>query len=132
MSRSSVPKKLIQISTFATALPLSVQIRIQQLFVHPIKSCRGTSVQETQFDEGGLCYDRTWLIIDSESKKFQTARDLPKMVTIVPKMDLTNNILSIEIPLYEKGKGNITVKTPLNPSEEELKGMELVKDISIW
>jgi hypothetical protein len=54
------------------------------------------------------------------------------MVTIVPKMDLANNQLSIEIPLHERGKGTLLVKTPLNPSKEELEKMELVKDITIW
>ncbi|UZJ51398.1 hypothetical protein CBS101457_000718 [Exobasidium rhododendri] len=108
------------------------EIRIQQLFVHPIKSCRGSSVPEAAFDEGGLRYDRSWLIIDAKSKKFQTARDLPQMVTIIPTMDLTNNILSIEVPLHEKGKGKTVVKTPLDPSDEELRNMELVQDINIW
>jgi uncharacterized protein YcbX len=109
-----------------------LQIRINQLFVHPIKSCRGTSVPETSFDEGGLRYDRSWLIIDGRTKKFQTARDLPNMVTIVPKMDLANNLLSIEVPFHEKGKGSVTVTTPLDPSEEDLQKMELVENITIW
>lgn len=108
------------------------EIRITQLFVHPIKSCRGTSVAETHFDEGGLRYDRSWLIIDATSHKFQTARDLPFMVTIVPKMDLTNNVLSIDIPLHEKGKGLVVVKTPLDPTEEQVAKMELVQGIEIW
>lgn len=108
------------------------QIRITQLLVHPIKSCRGTSVAETSFDEGGLRYDRSWLIIDANTKKFQTARDLPHMVTIVPKMDLTNNELSIEIPLRERGKGTAVVKTPLDPSKDEVDKMELVQGIEIW
>lgn len=107
-------------------------IRIKQLFVHPIKSCRGTSVLETHFDKGGFRYDRSWLIIDASTKRFQTARDLPLMVTIVPKMDQDNNLLSIMIPLHEKGKGDITVQTPLDPSEEELAKMELVEGIFIW
>lgn len=87
---------------------------------------------EAHFDQGGLRYDRTWLIIDSATSKFQTARDLPKMVTIVPKMDVANNVLSIEVPLHERGKGSVTVTTPLDPSEAELAAMELVQDISIW
>lgn len=114
------------------AKSITKEIRIQELYVHPIKSCRGTSVQEAHFDDGGLRYDRTWLIIDANTRKFQTARDLPQMVTIVPKMDLPNNKLSIEIPMHEKGKGTFTVTTPLDPSEEELQDMEIVQDITIW
>lgn len=100
--------------------------------MHPIKSCRGSSVPEAYFDDGGLRYDRSWLIIDAQSRKFQTARDLPRMVTIAPQMDLTNNVLTINIPLREKGKGDVVVKTPLDPSVEELASMEVVDDILIW
>lgn len=108
------------------------EIRIQKLFIHPIKSCRGTSVPEAYFDDGGLRFDRSWLIIDRQTKKFQTARELPKMVIIDPRMDLANNILEITIPLKERGKDDKIVKTPLQPSETELAKMEIVKGIIIW
>lgn len=55
-----------------------------------------------------------------------------QMVTITPHMDLANNILRIEIPLTEKGKGTITVETPLEPSEEQMNSYELVEDVTIW
>ncbi|PWN36122.1 uncharacterized protein FA14DRAFT_164653 [Meira miltonrushii] len=112
------------------AQSIKKEIRIQKLFIHPIKSCRGTSVPEAYFDEGGLRYDRSWLIIDGQTKKFQTARELPKMVVISPRMDLANNSLEITIPLPEKG--DVLVKTPLDPSKEQLSEMEIVKGIIIW
>lgn len=108
------------------------EIRIQGLFVHPIKSCRGTSVSEAHFDEGGLRYDRAWLIIDAQSRRFQTVRELPRMVTIAPRMDIAKNTLEITVPLHENGKGSIVVKTPLDPSKEQLSKMEVVQDITIW
>jgi hypothetical protein len=116
----------------AYAAAIRKDIRIQKLFIHPIKSCRGSSVSEANFDEGGLQYDRTWLIIDAISKRFQTARELPRMVTIRPHMDLVNKVLDIHIPLNEQGKGTVTVRTPLDPSEAELDDMEIVSDITIW
>lgn len=112
------------------AQSIKKELRIQKLFIHPIKSCRGTSVTEAYFDEGGLRFDRSWLIIDAETKRFQTARELPKMVVISPKMDLANNTLEITIPI--ENKGDITVKTPLNPSKAELSEMEIIKKIIIW
>lgn len=135
---SNAASRFVEAAQIALGVPVahtrSIQkeIRIKQLFVHPIKSCRGTSVSKTYFDKGGFQYDRSWLIIDANTKKFQTARDLPLMVTIVPKMDQNNNALSIMIPLHEKGKEDITVTTPLDSSEEELASMELVQDIFIW
>ncbi|MCO5585537.1 hypothetical protein L7F22_039470 [Adiantum nelumboides] len=114
------------------AQSIKKEIRIQKLFIHPIKSCRGTSVSEAYFDEGGLRYDRSWLIIDAQTKKFQTARELPKMVVISPKMDLANNTLEIRIPLKDENKDDLIVETPLDPSKSELSKMEIIKGIIIW
>lgn len=109
-----------------------LQIRIKSLYIHPIKSCRGSAVNEAYFDDGGLRFDRTWLIIDASTRRFQTARDLPKMVTISPHMDLAKNTLRIDIPLHDRGRGTVAVRTPLDPSQEELNSMEIIQDINIW
>ena len=108
-------------------------IAIKQLFIHPIKSCRGISVESSEYDEAGLKYDRTWLIVDNATKRFCTARDLPQMVLITPVLDEAANELSITIPLSKKGgKADVTIKTPLNPTEDFLTSCELVEDITIW
>ncbi|KAE8240089.1 hypothetical protein A4X13_0g7943 [Tilletia indica] len=104
---------------------------IESLFVHPIKSCKGVSVQEWEYTETGLKFDRAFLIIDDQNR-FCTARELPKMVTITPKIDLTNNRLDIVIPLEDKGKGEVTISTALDPAPESLEGKELIKDVKLW
>lgn len=104
----------------------------QTLYVHPIKSCRGTSVPFARYTKDGLEFDRNWLIIDGTTRKFCTARDLSQMVLIEPHMDQDANELRIKIPLREKGKGDVTVTTPLVPTEEQLGKMELIEDITIW
>ncbi|KAE8217513.1 hypothetical protein CF319_g8416, partial [Tilletia indica] len=104
---------------------------IESLFVHPIKSCKGVSVQEWEYTETGLKFDRAFLIIDDQNR-FCTARELPKMVTITPKIDLENNRLDIVIPLEDKGKGEVTISTALDPAPESLEGKELIKDVKLW
>ncbi|KAK0551987.1 hypothetical protein OC846_003071 [Tilletia horrida] len=118
--------------TFDHTKSIEKDIVIESLFVHPIKSCRGVSVQEWQYTEKGLRHDRAFLIIDSNTLKFCTARELPKMVTIAPTIDLANNKLEISIPLHDKGKGTVKVSTDLDPSPETLKGKELIKDVTLW
>jgi uncharacterized protein len=108
------------------------EIHISALYVHPIKSCRGTSVTKARYTHDGLLYDRTWLIIDRKTNKFCTARELPRMVLIEPRINEETNTLEVSIPLTHKGKGTATVSTPLEPTEEQLSSMELVKDITIW
>ncbi|PWN24926.1 hypothetical protein BDZ90DRAFT_256150 [Jaminaea rosea] len=111
---------------------LSKDIRVKSLYIHPIKSCKGTSVQEATYTHDGLCEDRTWLIIDAETKQFQTARQLSRMLLIHPHIDFARGVLRIDVPLTEKGKGTISVETPLEPTEEQLSKMELVEGIKIW
>ncbi|PWN46829.1 hypothetical protein IE53DRAFT_391017 [Violaceomyces palustris] len=111
---------------------LTKDIVVKQIFIHPIKSCKGSSVEKADYDQAGLKFDRTWLIIDAETRKFYTARDLPKMVLIHPKMDLENNKLIIDVPLNHNGKGTVSVHTPLEPSQKEIEQFELIDDITIW
>lgn len=54
------------------------------------------------------------------------------MVLIDPSVDQDRGVLRIEIPLTEKGKGTVVVETPLEPTEEQLRDMELVRGITIW
>lgn len=116
----------------AHADSLTKDLVVQQILIHPIKSCRGTSVQEAPFDHQGLQYDRTWLIIDADSKKFYTARELPKMVLIHPEIQSDSNTLAIHIPQSETGTPATTVKVPLQPTQEEVAACEVVEGIFIW
>ncbi|KAN0061575.1 hypothetical protein ACQY0O_006422 [Thecaphora frezii] len=111
---------------------LHKHIRVQQILIHPIKSCKGTSVQETEYDDAGLKYDRTWLIIDAETRRFYTARELPKMVLIHPRIDRQDNVLAIEIPANDAGAAAATVEIPLDPTQQQLEQCELIDDITIW
>lgn len=111
---------------------LAKDIVVSEILIHPIKSCKGTSVKQTAYDHAGLQYDRTWLIIDSDTKKFYTARELPKMVLIHPVVDHTASELAIHIPQSETGNPAATVRVSLDPSQEELDKCELIEGITIW
>ncbi|GAA5983386.1 hypothetical protein JCM10908_000265 [Rhodotorula pacifica] len=72
--------------------------KVQQLWVFPIKSCRGTQVDESPYTAEGLEYDRQWMIVDAQSHKFLTARTLPKMVLIHPTIRRDTGQLEISVP----------------------------------
>ncbi|KAK0526537.1 hypothetical protein OC835_005257 [Tilletia horrida] len=118
--------------TFDHTKSVEKDVVIESLFVHPIKSCRGVSIQEWEYTAHGLRYDRCFLIIDPATSKFCTARDLPKMVTITPTIDLADNRLDIAIPLHDKGKGLVTISTELDPSPEILKTKPLIEGVKLW
>lgn len=75
---------------------------VSELFIHPVKSCRGVEVKKAECTPLGLCSgnlrDRILMIVDAEDpSKFITARDEPKMVLIQAKID-TKNFLTLSFP----------------------------------
>lgn len=128
------------LSPFQSLFPLSPALKncltrdlvVTKLLVHPIKSCKGTSVQISEYDNGGLKFDRTWVIVSAETGKFFTARDLPEMVLIHPTVDEERNKLVIKVPLTHKGKKDLIVETVLDPTQEELEKCEVLDNVFIW
>ncbi len=119
------------------ARSLTKEIRISHLYVHPIKSCRGLSVASSAYDESGLRYDRTWLIVDAETRRFQTVREHSELVLVTPTIDEARNELRVTVPFSSRPSGaqrkaDVTIATPLDPPREWLEKQELVEDIHIW
>ncbi len=81
-------------------------LQISQLYIYPIKSLGGISVQQAAVTDRGLEYDRRWMLVDDKGV-FLTQRILPAMallqvemagpaLKVYPKNDKGNSIL---IPL---------------------------------
>jgi uncharacterized protein YcbX len=54
---------------------------IQNLYLYPIKSLGGISVQEAQVEERGFKYDRRWMLVD-QSGEFLTQRQHPQLALL--------------------------------------------------
>jgi uncharacterized protein YcbX len=61
--------------------PDVVKIRLEALYVYPIKSCGGQSVPEALVIETGLEFDRAWMLVDPQGR-YMTQRELPRMALI--------------------------------------------------
>ena len=60
-------------------------LRISQLFIHPIKSCGSIAVNEAPLIDTGFEYDREWMVVDQHGD-LVTQRDLPRMTLIRPTL----------------------------------------------
>lgn len=58
-----------------------VEVRVTGLWIYPIKSCRGISLQEMQIGPTGPIYDRQWMIVD-QNNQFISLRTHPKLSQI--------------------------------------------------
>ncbi|KAG1886124.1 hypothetical protein F4604DRAFT_1724783 [Suillus subluteus] len=108
-------------------------IRVTKILIHPIKSCKGTSVPEAKYTLEGLDNDRRWCVIRADDNAVVTARDVAKMILIDPRIIPDTSCpeggrLEVSFPT-ESGCEAFSV--PLNPSEEALQDWQNL-DISLW
>lgn len=70
-------------------------IVISQLWIYPIKSLKGISLDSVQLEKRGLQYDRRWMLVDMNNH-FITQRQYPKMALI--EVELADFGLSVRAP----------------------------------
>lgn len=92
-------------------------IQVKELWVYPIKSTRGISLQQVELVAGGLQYDRNWMVVEPGGS-FLTARTHPKMLQM--ETQLTSEALKVSAP------GMSVLSVPL--ARGGLAGME----VHIW
>lgn len=54
-------------------------MKLEKIFIYPIKSLGGISLQKTVMKHKGLEHDRRWMLVD-ENNKFITIREQPKLL----------------------------------------------------
>jgi hypothetical protein len=85
---------------------------IAQLFVYPIKGCRGIEVERAMLAATGLevdgIGDREWVVVDTDGE-FLSQRELPKMALIETRLTSTAlrlkapGMLQLEVPFASEG-----------------------------
>jgi uncharacterized protein YcbX len=84
--------------------------RVSALYVYPIKSCAGISVERARVESRGLEFDRRFMVIDGNGR-FLTQRQLPKMVLL--RTAISGDALSVARPDGER------LELPLQPTWPE-------------
>jgi len=69
------------------------QYKITGIYIYPIKSLGGISLQSAEVEDRGLQYDRRWMLVD-EQNKFITQRLHPEMALL--KVKIKNDLLTIK------------------------------------
>jgi uncharacterized protein YcbX len=70
-------------------------VQLSQIYIYPVKSLAGISVNRWEVTETGLKYDRKWMLIDNDGQ-FLSQRRLPRMALI--KTALTGDKLIVAVP----------------------------------
>ncbi|KAF8808035.1 hypothetical protein BYT27DRAFT_7099211 [Phlegmacium glaucopus] len=119
---------MLDIKVCLTTPPEPGDITVSNIFLHPIKSCKGVPVQSAKYTPEGLENDRLWCIIDAEKVKVITAREIPKMVLITPIFG-KDGTLNVSFP---EGSGCDPFSIPLHPNNDVLKTWTFLPRITLW
>ncbi|HLG19051.1 MAG TPA: MOSC N-terminal beta barrel domain-containing protein [Bdellovibrionota bacterium] len=60
---------------------MASSVTVKELWIYPIKSCRGISITATKVERRGFEFDRRWMVVNEEGQ-FLTQRTLPRMALI--------------------------------------------------
>jgi len=81
------------------------------LYIYPVKSCGGISVESARLDTWGLEYDRNWLVVNADNR-FLTQRELPRLAIVQPALEPDNlRLVAPDMPTLYLSLSN-------SPSEE--------------
>lgn len=61
-------------------------ITLAELYVYPVKSCRGVALERALLTAAGFAHDREWMIVTPEGR-FLTQRELPRLALVVPHLE---------------------------------------------
>jgi uncharacterized protein YcbX len=92
---------------------------VDQLWIYPVKSCAGIAVKSSRLTETGLQYDREWVVVDAETRKFITQRQQPQMALI--STALKDSFLILSFP------GHPNLPVPL-----EFIHVDLPITVTVW
>lgn len=109
-------------------------MEISKLFIYPIKSLGGISLQKSEVEMRGLKHDRRWMLVD-ENGVFLTQRNLPRLAAFSLSihdqyLEVLNKVtlLKIKVPLLPKSG----IKMPVRLWDDEVIGEIVDIEISEW
>ncbi|TVQ53036.1 MAG: MOSC domain-containing protein [Spirulina sp. DLM2.Bin59] len=108
-------------------------MRVQSLWIYPIKGARGIALEQVRVMATGFEYDRHWMIVNPQGQ-FMTQRQHPQLarlvVAITPKglrLSLGENLAPMVIPLAPTG-----TECPVQVWRTETIGLDQGEAIAQW
>lgn len=112
-------------------------LKLSEIWVYPVKSFGGISLQESQVTDRGLELDRRWLLVDDDGR-FISQREHPQLALFLPEIKgdslrITHKELLefIDIPLRPVFMDS-AAKIQVIVWDDTIDAFEVSKDISNW
>lgn len=111
-------------------------LKLSEIWVYPVKSLGGISLQEAQVTDRGLESDRRWLLVDKDGK-FISQRENPELALFRPQVEEGNlkithrkSLESVNVPLRPVSDKNEKIKVTV--WEDTIEALEVSSAISEW
>lgn len=88
---------------------------VSELWIYPIKSCKGIRVRHAEIDRRGFKYDRNFMVVSGPKNKFISQRTHPRMALIAPEIDSNTKTLIIKAPGVPELRVPLTA--PVDPEQ---------------
>lgn len=95
---------------------------VTDIYIYPVKSCRGIRLTAAQLDTWGLQYDRNWMIV-TPAGKFLTQRDLPQLALIATAIEADH--------LYIEAPHQPALHLPLVPQTDAIEAAAELR-VEVW
>ncbi len=112
-------------------------LQLSEIWIYPVKSLGGIALQQSQVIEGGLEFDRRWLLVD-ENGLFITQRNHPELALFQPeivdsflKISHREQQESITVPLYPSFS-KTEQKIKIQVWDDIVEAFEVSLDVSDW
>lgn len=99
-------------------------IKIDELWLYPIKSCKGIKLNKIKVGKRGFLYDREYMVVDSENRMV-TIRKFPKMVLIETSFNNDMTAIMVSYP----GKPFCTIKLDETSLDTTASNM---RKVTVW
>lgn len=96
-------------------------IQLSEIYIYPIKSVGGISLQSAVVEQRGLQHDRRWMLVD-EQGTFLTQREIPQMALLGTAVD------SQHLMIFEKKNPASRTLVPLDAVADDLPEMM----VKVW
>lgn len=110
---------------------------ITELYIYPIKSCRGIPIKSSFLTTHGLEFDRRWMFVAGDDNKFITIRDISSMTLIdtafaTAKSPSQSGGEDAEFLVISIKNTDKKVMVPARPTDQWLKENTSLAHVEIW
>jgi len=113
-------------------------VEVVELYIYPVKSCKGIRIDRMGVGVYGFHYDRFWLIIDADLK-FVTQRSKPTLCFVEPQIDEEKGTLTLKAPNMEdlvlplKPRVNSDAKIhQVTVWDDQMQGIDQGDEVAEW